>query len=822
MKDINMIALSPDDLMLAVCDVDGKSIFVNTITQGVIFHFSFGSRVSHIEFSHCGRYLAVARGEIVEIWRSPRLELELMPMELLWRSSVHNSLVTRISWSADSRFVLSSSMDMTIRFYGLSENQLQLLKKPKCEGRVISQILSGHRDEVVGAWFDKDMNAIYSVGKDAYLYLWKPFNEGNKLLNENSTGKQFPIQGIIWKYTEKQSFKREFSYVSSCMFQQSTGRLAVGLSNGEFFIWNLPNLTPTNSLSASRSNVSTIAINNTGEWIAFGCAQLSQLLVWEWGTESYVLRQQGHTDSITSLAYSQDGQFIATGGSDNKVKMWDIRSNFCFVTFSGHTSAVTAISFGKQGKVVFSASLDGTVRAYDLIRYRNFRTFTSPQVSQFSSVDVNQSGEIVCAGSSLGYEIFVWSVQNGKLLEILCGHEAPLSCVVFNPADNGVIVTGSWDNTIRVWSLYSDTDEHRESFKMESDVLSAAFRPDGNVLACSTLSGDIYFWDILNNEILGIIEGRNHLTPGRTPSDIRAADNKVFDKHFTTLCYSSDGSLLLAAGNTPYVCLYEANTRILLRRFKISHNMSLGGMVKKLNSRYMTEAGPVDMLDTTGELYDLADRQDSTLPGVPKKSGDPSKRQEYATMRILSVKFSPTSRSWAAATTEGVFVYSLDDTPPSFDPYCLCVDITHESVIKAINEKKNLQALVLALRLGDPELTGLAVDTIPFENIDLVSKLLPTEYLSRALPIFANRLSENSELETLLYWCKSLLIYKAQYIKENYSVYANSIRSIQKITPLYEYFRKICSSNTNDIKYLLSSLSRSKNGEGMFTDRIDS
>lgn len=48
-------------------------------------------------------------------------------------------------------------------------------------------------------------------------------------------------------------------------------------------------------------------------------AGLGQLLVWEWQSESYVLKQQGHFNSMVSLAYSPDGQYIVTGGDDGKV-----------------------------------------------------------------------------------------------------------------------------------------------------------------------------------------------------------------------------------------------------------------------------------------------------------------------------------------------------------------------------------------------------------------------------------------------------------------------------------------------------------------------
>jgi len=53
--------------------------------------------------------------------------------------------------------------------------------------------------------------------------------------------------------------------------------------------------------------------------VALGSITLGQLLVWEWQSETYVMKQQGHVNNMTCLTYSPDGMYIATGGYDSKV-----------------------------------------------------------------------------------------------------------------------------------------------------------------------------------------------------------------------------------------------------------------------------------------------------------------------------------------------------------------------------------------------------------------------------------------------------------------------------------------------------------------------
>lgn len=246
--------------------------------------------------------------------------------------------------------------------------------------------------------------------------------------------------------------------------------------------------------------------------------------------EQYVMKQQGHSSEMSCIAYSPDGQFIVTGGEDAKVKLWNVHNGFCFVTFTEHTSSVTAVEFSHNKKFLVSASLDGTVRAYDITRYRNFRTFTSPRPVQFSSVAIDFSGEFVVAGGKDVFEIYLWSMKFGRLLEVLSGHEGPVVTLAFAPlATSTTLVSGSWDKTIKIWNALGSSGEH-ETIDILSDVTAVAFKPDGEEVAVSTLNGNIQIFLVKDAQQLASIEGRNDLGSGVGETDLITAKTNLQSK----------------------------------------------------------------------------------------------------------------------------------------------------------------------------------------------------------------------------------------------------------------------------------------------------
>jgi periodic tryptophan protein 2 len=585
-----------------------------------------------------------------------------------------------------------------------------------------------------------------------------------------------------WGVHKRHYFNQAGTKVVCSTLHAASRLLVVGFSTGVFGLWEMPDFTNVHMLSISQEKISSVAISPSGEWLAFGAKKLGQLLVWEWQSESYVLKQQGHYFDMNTLSYSSDGQHVATGGDDGKVKVWNSTSGFCFVTFSEHSAAVSAVDFAKQGQVLFSASLDGTVRAFDLVRYRNFRTFTSPTPVQFVSLAVDPSGEVVAAGSTDSFEVFLWSVQTGKLLDILTGHEGPATALAFAPTGN-FLASGSWDKSVRVWTVYGRSGAV-EPFMVSSDVLSVAFRPDGKELAASTLDGQITFWDIGLGKQTGIIEGRKDISGGRKTDDRIAATNNASGKAFSSLAYSADGRCILAGGNSKYVVLYDVRDGVMIKKYQISQNLSLDGTEEFLDSRKINDAGvSTDLIDDRGDASDLEDRADHALPGATR--GDLSKRRYRQEARTKSVRFSPTGRAWAAASTEGLLIYSVDDAI-SFDPFDIDIDLTSQAVIAAIENRETLKSLVMAFRLNEKPLIRRAYSTAPRKDISLLARQLPVVYVDAMLAFIAEHLERSPHLEFDLLWVNALLTVHGRHLRDRSGEYASVLRALQKGLTDYE------------------------------------
>jgi periodic tryptophan protein 2 len=515
-----------------------------------------------------------------------------------------------------------------------------------------------------------------------------------------------------------------------------------------------------------------------------GSTRLGQLLVWEWQSETYVLKQQGHLYGIQALDFASDGQLIATGGEDAKVKLWNASSGFCFVTFSEHVAPVTGVRFvGKgAGKAVLSCSLDGTVRAHDLLRYRNFRTLTTPQPAQFTSLAVDLSGEVVCAGAMDPFHIYVWSLQTGRLLDVLTGHEGPVACLDFSPTSS-VLASGSWDGTLKLWDVYKNSCT--ETMEHGCDVLAVAFRPDGAEVVTAATNGNLHVGEVESGQQVGLIEGQRDITGGAVSTDKVSAANALRSKHFTTVAYTPDGQCVLAAGLSKFACVYAVASGALVKKFQLSYNRSLEGVVDNVRSDQYADGVPLAALggDSDDEHHPY-----SALPGAGgggRRAGADGSRSTRPEVVTGAVRFCPTGREWAAATTQGLQVFSLDDAM-QFAPTDLDVAITPQSIRAAAARHEYGLAVNMALHLAEPAVLKEAVDAVPADSVELVVKSLDRRMLRAVLRFLAEEVAASRHVEYYLAWCWAVLRAHGAVLQADSLPHLESLRALIRAVGLHE------------------------------------
>ena len=695
---VEHVALSPSNQLLVVVDDAGRSLFIHYPSHQLLFDFSFGAAVTALAFSPQSAFLAVAVGPTLLIYPTPSFTPSYRPLHLHRRMQLHSSAIRCLSWSADGMYLISGGDDGAAKVVTMGDVG---------EGWEVLT-LAGHRDGVAGAWWGGGAAMgeeaaqsgggvggalggmrvlLYTVSREGALLQWKwqpdsadaedaqplrsstspPSSSPSSHVHRPARASAVRLCGVKGRFvlSSKHYFSSSSSRqsaVSACTLhhtERGVDLLLVAFTSGSFSLYDLPTFTLIHSLSVSSTSLSSLSISPSGAWLACGSKASGSLLVWEWQSESYVLKQQGHSAAVSSLSYSPDSQYVVTGGDDGRVKVWHAMHGFCFKTFAHHTAPVTAVLFSSSGNVIFSASLDGTVHAYDLVRYRLFRTFTTPTPAQFSSLTVDPAGELLMAGTADPLDIFVFAVQTGRLLDVLSGHEGPISGLAFSP-QLSLLLSSSWDRSVRLWDPFEGKG-CVERLMHDSDVLSLAVSPDGLTVACALLNGSVSLWDIRTSALTANIEVGKDIAGGRARDDVRTARSRG-GGYVTSMCWSADGSCVLVGGNSRFVCIYDAARRLLIKRFTLSSNERLDGVKDRLNSRYVND--PRAAMDDEDDARGGA-RGTDVLPGA--RTGERSARRFSARLRSRCVRFAPTGLQWAAATNEGLLTFALDENL-TFDP----------------------------------------------------------------------------------------------------------------------------------------------------------
>ena len=854
-SNIDFIDITSDSKILIIVDILGYCLVVNFPKQIVISHFNFRNKISALKISPNNKFLAVGIGKGVQIFEMPNLIKEYEPFVLYRKyTAFHNDKITSINWSYDSRFILTGSKDTNVRIlnlfkipgyypYTFTGHKKKIITA--LFSKDMNRIYSISQDGLLLIWkfvdeqsdeFKKHINFVKNIKpKKNYKYdkIYKK-QEKNEEEEENDDDKnndnilgldsdeeendesikeENNIDTKYYSEFEKKILKGRFilekkeqfvinSKVVMCEITQNISSdlsednniLVLGLQNGSFSIYSMNNFENKYSLKISDAKISSLSINPSGKWIAFGSKYLNQLFVWEWKSESYIYKQQGHMNDINLIAFSPEGGQLASGADDGRIKVFDISSSNCLITFTDHTAKITGLQYAlNKSNLLISSSLDGTIRAYDLIKYKNFRIMTTPKQTQLICCSVDYSGEIVAAGSLDTYNIFVWSIKTGDLIDVLNGHTGPVSCLAFSHI-NDILISGSWDNTVKMWELYTKKGIS-ETYEHNSKITAIALSPNDKEVAVSTLNGELYTWDIDTGSIKNILDVSKDIWGGRLNEEKIAAKNATRNKYLNSIHYNLPGNLLICGGNSQYVLIYDMQYQILIKKFVLTHNRSLNGLLYKLNSKYDNNKTLLQQdnngLDSEDEL-EYNNKQKNILPG--------NKTNLIPEVKINSIKFSNTNRSFAVGTTEGIYIYSLDKSL-SFNKLSISIEVTLKDALDAFENNNYIKGIIYSIYLKKIDLLDKYFNSIPISQVQLIVDKIPFSLVSPLLDYLCIKLEKDIHLQYVMIWINLLLKKNCRQLKnsKNKAVFMNLHRALMK---MFKGIVNIVEDNIYTIKYL--------------------
>eukprot|EP00245_Coleochaete_scutata_P016528 TRINITY_DN7747_c0_g2_i1.p1 TRINITY_DN7747_c0_g2~~TRINITY_DN7747_c0_g2_i1.p1 ORF type:complete len:288 (+),score=35.44 TRINITY_DN7747_c0_g2_i1:46-864(+) len=182
------------------------------------------------------------------------------------------------------------------------------------------------------------------------------------------------------------------------------------------------------------------------------------------GTES------GHSSDVMSIAINpvRVDEFVS-GSCDATAKVWDARTPArCSMTLHGHKQDINVVQFLRDGYTVGSGSDDGTCRLFDIrtgheLQVCDIASAASqaplpagprnvvPGPAMVTSLEFSHSGRLLFAGYS-DQRCLVWDTLVNQVVGQLAGHTERISCLGMT-ADGSAICSGSWDKSLRVWTL---------------------------------------------------------------------------------------------------------------------------------------------------------------------------------------------------------------------------------------------------------------------------------------------------------------------------------------------------------------------------------
>jgi WD40 repeat protein/serine/threonine protein kinase len=368
-----------------------------------------------------------------------------------------------------------------------------------------------------------------------------------------------------------------------CLDLSLDGRRLVAIGadpDTEVKVWDARTGRELLTLRGHTKRVGSVAFSPDGQRIASATGSWAmpeaEVLLWDAQTGRQTHGLPGHTGEVLCLAFSLDGRRLATASVDHTVKLWDVPTGREVLSLRGHSHTVHSVAFSPDGRRLVSASHDRTVRVWD----------AKPSAGQ------PDPGCLTLRGAS-GY-------MNG---------------VAFHPRDRRLVASAGSDGIVRVWDVTTGQEVVRPPLRHRATLTSVAFSPDGRRLAAGGRRR-VTVWDTTTWQEVPP-------SPLATTAGLHA------------MGFSPDGRLLAAGVASQPVSIWEAATGRSFR--ELPTNWVIHSLAFSPDSQRLAAASA----DGTVRVWDVTTGQEVVRP--PLRHG----------ATATGVAFSPDGGRLATASLDG-------------------------------------------------------------------------------------------------------------------------------------------------------------------------